>query len=135
MKKLNVILVYNEDKTKILMCKREKNPYKGLFNLVGGKLEEGETEIEGAYRELEEETGLVAEGVELLHSIYPTPAYTDEIIYIYIAKNVKSGKVHLDSDEFLNVEKIPTQKAKQMLLSGEIHDAKTIIALYSYFFR
>ena len=37
MKKLNVILVYNEDKSKILMCKREKMPYQGLYNLVGGK--------------------------------------------------------------------------------------------------
>ena len=63
MKKLNVILVYNEDKSKILMCKREKEPYKGMFNLVGGKLEDGETELEGAYRELEEETGITSSDI------------------------------------------------------------------------
>ncbi len=67
MKKLNVILVYNEDKSKILMCKREKEPYKGLFNLVGGKLEEGENELEGAYRELKEETGITTEDISLKH--------------------------------------------------------------------
>ena len=69
MKKLNVILVYNEDKSKILMCKREKEPYKGLFNLVGGKLEEGENELEGAYRELKEETGITVEDISLKHII------------------------------------------------------------------
>lgn len=67
MKKLNVILVYNQDKSKILMCKREKEPYKGLYNLVGGKLEDGETELEGAYRELEEETGITKQDIFLKH--------------------------------------------------------------------
>ena len=65
MKKLNVILLFNKDESKVLMCLREKEPYKGLFNLVGGKLEEGETELEGAYRELEEETGITKDDVLL----------------------------------------------------------------------
>lgn len=42
MTKLNVILVYNKEEDKILMCKREKEPYKGKFNLVGGKVEQNE---------------------------------------------------------------------------------------------
>lgn len=67
MKKLNVILVYNKEENKILMCKREKEPYKGKFNLVGGKLEENETELQGAYRELQEETGITKEEIELTH--------------------------------------------------------------------
>ena len=65
MKKLNVILLFNKDESKVLMCMRKKEPYKGLFNLVGGKLEEGETELEGAYRELEEETGITKDDVDL----------------------------------------------------------------------
>lgn len=48
MKKLHVILVYNKEKNKILMCKREKEPYKGKFNLVGGKVEQGESELQAA---------------------------------------------------------------------------------------
>ena len=67
MKKLNVILVYNKSQSKILMCKREKEPYKGKFNLVGGKLEEGEQYIYAAYRELEEETGITRADIELVH--------------------------------------------------------------------
>ena len=67
MKKLNVIIVYNNLENKILMCKREKEPYKGKYNLVGGKLEEGENELDGAYRELEEETGITSSDISLKH--------------------------------------------------------------------
>lgn len=67
MKKLNVIIVYNKEENKILMCKREKEPYKGKYNLVGGKLEENEDSLEGAYRELEEETGITKDDIILTY--------------------------------------------------------------------
>lgn len=67
MKKLNVIIVYNKDEDKILMCKREKEPYKGKFNLVGGKVEKEEGEIQAAYRELQEETGITKDEINLTH--------------------------------------------------------------------
>ena len=67
MKKLNVILVYNQSEEKILMCKRKKEPYKGKFNLVGGKLEKNENELHAAYRELEEETGITKNDIILFH--------------------------------------------------------------------
>lgn len=67
MKKLNVILVYNKDDNKILMCKREKEPYKGKFNLVGGKVEENEESLCAAYRELYEETGITDDDISLRH--------------------------------------------------------------------
>ena len=67
MKKLNVILVYNKDESKILMCKRAKEPYKGKFNLVGGKVEENETKLKAAYRELKEETGISNKDIVLTH--------------------------------------------------------------------
>lgn len=65
MKKLNVIMVYNKDNDKILMCKREKEPYKGKFNLVGGKVEANENELYAAYRELKEETGITENDIKL----------------------------------------------------------------------
>jgi inorganic pyrophosphatase len=66
-KKLNVILVYNKEESKILMCKREKEPYKGKFNLVGGKVEQNEDEFHAAYRELYEETGITNNDITLTH--------------------------------------------------------------------
>ena len=67
MKKLNVIAVYSKDEKKILMCKRLKEPYKGKFNLVGGKLENSENEYDAAYRELNEETGITKNDIKLVH--------------------------------------------------------------------
>lgn len=66
MKKMNIIVVYNKNKDKILMCKREKNPYKGLYNLVGGKLESDDGYNE-AYRELREETNITKDDIELIY--------------------------------------------------------------------
>ncbi|MCH1624367.1 NUDIX hydrolase [Ferdinandcohnia quinoae] len=63
----NVIMIYNKKLDQLLMCKRLKDPYKGLSNLVGGKIEEGEPSIEGAYRELYEETSITKEDVTLHH--------------------------------------------------------------------
>lgn len=65
MKKLNIIVVYDKKEENILFCYRSKNPYKGLYNLVGGKIEKGERNITAAYRELEEETGITRKDITL----------------------------------------------------------------------
>lgn len=69
MKKYNVIGVISPDGQSWLMCLRQKEPYKGLYNLVGGKIEPGETGEQAAYRELFEETGLTREQIELRHAM------------------------------------------------------------------
>ena len=83
MRKLNVIIVYNKNKSKILMCKRKKEPYKGKLNLVGGKVEENENEIEAAYRELKEETGITKEDIKLIHLMNFQYATTDMELEVY----------------------------------------------------
>ena len=67
MRKLNLIVVFNHDLEKALFCIRAKEPYKGLYNFVGGKVEEGEIDDEAAYRELFEETGISNKDIELDH--------------------------------------------------------------------
>ena len=67
MRKLNLIVVFNNDLKKALFCIRAKEPYKGLYNFVGGKVEENETDDEAAYRELYEETGISNQDIELDH--------------------------------------------------------------------
>lgn len=86
MKKLNVILVYNKEENKILMCKREKEPYKGKFNLVGGKLEENETEMEAAYRELKEETGITNNDITLTHMMNFQYKMLDMELEVFVGK-------------------------------------------------
>lgn len=67
MRKLNLIVIFNEDLSKTLFCIRAKEPYKGLYNFVGGKVEKNETNEEAAYRELFEETGISNKDVKLDH--------------------------------------------------------------------
>ena len=67
MRKLNLVVVFNNDLSKVLFCIRAKEPYKGMYNFVGGKVEEGESNDDAAYRELFEETGISNNDIELGH--------------------------------------------------------------------
>ena len=67
MRKLNLIVVFNKDLSDCLFCIRAKEPYKGMYNFVGGKVEEGESNDDAAYRELFEETGISNTDIKLEH--------------------------------------------------------------------
>ena len=67
MKKYNVIVIFNKEMNKTLMCKRTKEPYIGMYNLVGGKIEKENDGLNEAYRELVEETNISKNDVELKH--------------------------------------------------------------------
>ena len=115
---------------KILLVKQFRYPYKEeVWEIPAGKINDGETPEQTAIRELEEEAGLIATKIEKMFDIYPTPAYTTEIIRIYHALEVKKGKVNLDQDEVLSAHWFTKGQIKQMIANGEICDAKTLIAL------
>ena len=86
MKKLNLILVFNKEKNKMLMCKREKEPYKGQYNLVGGKVEENENELDAAFRELREETGITNKDISLINIMNFQYNLLDKELEIYMGK-------------------------------------------------
>ena len=100
-----------------------------LLELPAGKLEAGEDPEAAATRELEEETGYRAESLRKLAQLLPTPAYCTEVIHIYEAQGLIPSEQHLDQDEFLDVVAVPFAQAVEMVLSGEIIDAKTQTAL------
>ena len=83
-------------------------------------------------RELEEECGFIAGRLEPRAALYPTPAYCDEKIWIFTAKDLTPGHTHPDEDEFITVEWVPLAEAERMVLAGEIEDAKTQIAILKY---
>lgn len=84
LKRYNCIVVFDKGKDKILFCKREKEPYQGLFNFVGGKPEEGETGREAAYRELFEETGIDRRDICLFHLMDITYYQQEYVLEIYV---------------------------------------------------
>ena len=79
-----LIVVFNEDEDKILMCKRRKNPYNGLSNFVGGKIERNENGIDTAYRELQEETAITKADIKLTHLMDFT-YYLDDVMLRYMS--------------------------------------------------
>ena len=99
MQGFNVIAVYNEKADRILMCKRRKDPYKGLSNFVGGKIENGEDGISAAYRELEEETTITKEDIILTHLMDLTYYLDDYYLEIYVGKLNKEIAVSGNENE------------------------------------
>lgn len=103
-----------------------------IWELPAGKLEAGEDPFEAARRELGEECGLTADHFEDLGVVYPTVGYDSERIYIWAATGLHPAAQHLDEDEFLDVVKMPLEKALALVLDGTIRDSKTQVGLMKY---
>lgn len=114
------------EKNELLFVRQFRYPYmEVVLELPAGKLEKGEDPFEAGKRELEEETGCRAEKYADMGKFYPTPGYCGEIIHLYAGWNLKETAMNLDEDEFLEVERIPLNKAVDMVINGEIRDGKT----------
>ena len=83
MKKYNVIVVFDKDFNKTLMCKRIKEPYKNMYNLVGGKIEKENDGFSEAYRELYEETNISKNDITLIHFMNIEYVVFDKILEVY----------------------------------------------------
>lgn len=109
-------------------------PYReATLEIPAGKLEQGEDPLATVSRELEEETGLQAQKITPFGTIYPSPGYTNEKLYIYVAEGLKYVGEHPDRDEFLHVVRMPFGDALEKVMSGEIFDSKTCFAVLKYF--
>lgn len=101
-----------------------------MLEIPAGKLDTpDEDPLEGAKRELSEETGAVAERITYLGRIAPSPALINEVIYLYMAEGLTFGNSYLDDGEFIDVEYIHIDTLYDMVMKGEIEDAKTQIAI------
>lgn len=103
-----------------------------LWEIPAGKLDSKEEEhLAAARRELYEETGYTADKFTSLGLLYTTPAFVDEVIEMYLAEGLhtENDGQHLDEDEFLTVERLPLDTLCDMVMRGEIPDAKTQVAV------
>lgn len=89
MKKMNIIVVFDKNIKNTLMCKRTKEPYMGMYNLVGGKIEKENDGLNEAYRELEEETNIIKDDIDLIHFMNLTYTKWNKELEVYygILKN------------------------------------------------
>ena len=119
---------------KLLMVRQYRNALERetLEIPAGGLNGREEPTDQAAMRELEEETGYTCECLELLNSIYTTVAFCNEKIDIYLARDLKPGRQHLDEDEYIDVEAYTLEELKQMIFDCKIQDSKTICAIMTY---
>lgn len=101
-----------------------------LIELPAGKIDPGEDALDSAKRELEEETGYVGETFIDLGLLHPCIGYSDEVIYIYLVKNLTFVEEQQDKDEFIETFEMSLGEALDAVRSGQITDAKTIISLF-----
>ena len=100
-----------------------------LLEAPAGKLDPGEAPERCAVRELAEETGLSAEHVAKLGIVHTTPGFCDEVIHLFAARGLTEGEAHREETELMTVERISFGSAMDLVRSGGITDAKTMIAL------
>jgi ADP-ribose pyrophosphatase len=100
-----------------------------LWEIPAGTLAPGEAPEACARRELREETGVAAERIERLTSIYTTPGFTDELIHLFWAQGLTQGETAREHDEFIEVVPKPLSEVLTGIREGEIRDAKTVVAI------
>lgn len=104
-----------------------------LIEIPAGKLEIGEEPYKCALRELQEEIGYTSNKLTLINTIYTSPGFADEIIYIYKAEELVKSQLKKDEDEFIDICIFHKGQVFDMIKNGEIKDAKTIVALLTAF--
>lgn len=103
-----------------------------LIEIPAGTMEPPEPPLDCAHRELIEETGYRADEMTLLHSFFPAPGILDEQMHLFLAKGLTEGDHAREPTEEIENYIVTLEEAKRLLASGEIHDAKTMLAILLY---
>ncbi len=126
-----VAVVPITDDGRVILVRQYRYPVEEiLLEIPAGKLDPGENPDDCAWRELEEETGFVAGRLEKLTSFFTAPGFTNEIIHLYVARELVKAKQKLDGDEFIDVHLYSAVQLKQLIATGGVKDAKTLIGLF-----
>ncbi|MFA6029868.1 MAG: NUDIX hydrolase [Elusimicrobiota bacterium] len=123
------VVPFLDPKTVVLVRQFRYPVGETTWELPAGKLDKGEKLLSCLERELREETGYTAGRVRPLIAYWPTPAFSNEVIHIYVADRLKPGRMSPDEDEFIEARKVPFKTALRWAQNGKIKDSKTVIAL------
>lgn len=128
-----VILPFLDENTILLIKTYRVSVNEEIYELPAGTLEKDEPILTTAHRELLEETGYRAKSMEKVLDFYSTPGFTNEILHAFIAKDLTFAGQQLEDSEQIEVFPTPFSKALEMVRSGQIKDAKSILLLlYSH---
>lgn len=131
-----LIMPINEKNEAIFIKQLREVIGKVELEFPAGIVDKDEKPEDAAKRELEEETGIVANNIEHLITVYPSCGYTNEKVHIFVAKDFSKGKVNLDEDEeILEIEKIPLDKCFELAKENYFEQATLNLAILMYYFK
>lgn len=125
-----VALAVDADKRVCLLRQYRHAAGGWIWELPGGRIEEGEEPLLSVQRELREETGITATDWQPLSRFYSTPGFCDECLHLFVARDLDIGDAATEEDELLEVHWLSLQEALNYCRHGEIVDAKTLVGLY-----
>jgi ADP-ribose pyrophosphatase len=122
-----------DDRGRILLVRQYRLPARGyLWELPAGRIDEGETAMQAAKRELKEETGCRAKMWTKLVTFFPSPGFLAEKMTIFLATGLTAGEQTPMEDERIETRWFTTREIEESIDSGKIIDAKTMIGIYRY---
>ncbi|HEX5939999.1 MAG TPA: NUDIX hydrolase [Dehalococcoidia bacterium] len=122
-----------DEEGNLLLVRQYRLPAKAvLLEAPAGNMDDGETPEESAHRELREETGFDCHQLTPLASFYPAPGFSEEFMYCFVAADLFESGADPDDDEDVELVRCSLESALQAIQSGEIVDAKTIVAILAY---
>ena len=123
------IVALDSEGEALLVRQYRKAPERVLLEVPAGGVNRGEEPLHCAQRELQEETGFRAGKMERIGGFYASPGYCTEFLHLFLATDLQSSPLRPDSDEIIELVRLPLTKVPQLIASGEICDAKTIAGL------
>jgi ADP-ribose pyrophosphatase len=128
-----VILPVLPDKRVVLIRQYRHATRQFLWELVAGRIDEGESVREAAARELIEETGYRAKRFRVFLDMFPTPGFLEERMFVLLAEGLTQGEAQPEEDEKIVVRAYTRRELESMVRRGQLHDAKSIAGLLYYF--
>jgi len=129
----SAVMMAVDDKKRVLLVRQYRLPAeKNLWELPAGRLDPGEKPLQAAKRELIEETGYRARKWSKLASFWVSPGYVQERMTIYLATDLIAGEATPMDDERIEARWFARKELEQMILSGKIEDAKTMIGFFMW---
>lgn len=124
------VIVPLTNEGRVVMVRQYRKPVERVvLEVPAGKIDPGEDPFDTALRELREETGYRAGKIEYLTKMYPSVGYSEEVLYIYLCRDLVKGKPEPDRNEAIDVEEFDLKDLCSMIMKGEITDAKTQVAI------